>query len=184
MTESKTQLWGLWGPFGGWCRFTVASGGDRLGYGSAGTLSEAEAGKQVFDGERREGDTSEHMVALFDHRREPVFSDAKPTPAQWRLLDIIRRLGTINTRELAPTYKATIKVLMCNGWYLHAVDGLGREAVPPMLLTAAGERAWRAGVRHGIPPEVKRGIVEAAEAVDDAIRQIDDVVFEGKGTSK
>jgi hypothetical protein len=35
-----------------------------------------------------------------------------------------------------------------------------------------------------IPPEIRRGIVETAEAMDDAIAQIDEVVFGGKDAPK
>jgi len=146
-----SQLWGIWGGLapGGWCSFKVAEGGDHIGYGYAGTKEEAEAGVRVFEQYERNL-CSTYAVVAFDHAREPAYRDARPTPAQWKMLAAIRGYGTINGAGLGNNYRATLAFLARNGWYMHVVDEVGMEqSQRPMKLTAAGERAWQKGYGRG-----------------------------------
>jgi hypothetical protein len=128
---------GLWNG-GAWCclAYDYQCGGMRF----IGTRAEAHASMAVFQREYPERD---FRVVPFDLYREPDGSEARPTPAQWRMLDLLRQLGTLNTTELPAQYKRSVEVLRRNGGYIYTVDPeTGMEGRPPIRLTQAGQRAW------------------------------------------
>ena len=133
----RDALWGLWGGLrpGGWASFQVANDGGGHPFAYAGTRDEAEAGKLMFEREQAEAlakygrPAFTYTVLPFDPSREPASLPKVPTPAQWWMLAIIRKYGTLNLLGLPATYNATLNVLHRNGWYRNNLTAEGREPV-------------------------------------------------------
>jgi hypothetical protein len=140
------MLWGVWGGRapGAWC-FGTAYTGNRW----CGTREEAEALVEEFRLEQ-EGrpDAFMYAVAEFDASREPEAQHSVPTPAQWNLLDVIRRHGTINVGGLG-NYRGPLRACGDRGWYCMNFTPDGHEAKPDMRLTRAGNAAWSDGAARG-----------------------------------
>lgn len=133
----KYGVWGGRAP-GGWCPIFSVDGAD-LSSAYLGTQEQAE--KQAAE-LRRDYPNHTYTVDAFDPAREPAAVDGKPTAAQRRGLEQLRRIIASKYSDNAwyrQVARSTATALRDRGWIFSRIIDDGAET--RLVVTAAGQRA-------------------------------------------